>query len=328
MTVYLIRRVLAAVPLVLGISTLVFFIVHLAPGDPTAIYWNADADPDAIRLMQKNLGLDQPIPVQYGRWIRRFMTGDFGYSFGHNRPVADVLMDALPNTLILSFTSLVIIFVLGILVGVVSAVKQYSAIDHAATLLSIFFYSMPGFWFALMLLLIFHYNLRWLPADQMTSLDFIYDSLPFAEKMLDRLRHIILPATALGLGAMAGVARYTRASLLEVIRMDYIRTARAKGLPERDVIVRHALRNALLPVVTLTGLYLPFIFSGAVLVETIFGWPGMGRVIVTAIFQRDYPLVMANAFLTAVLVVAANMLADIAYSFADPRIRTGGEGPG
>jgi len=238
--------------------------------------------------------------------------------------VADVLKDAVPNTLVLSAAALLIIFTLGIVVGVVSAVRQYSLLDHASTLLSFFFYSMPSFWFALMLLLLFHYHLRWLPADQMVSFDFIYDSLPWTGKIADRLRHLALPAVALGFGAMAGVARYTRASLLEVIRMDYIRTARAKGLPEKDVILRHALRNALIPVVTLLGLYLPFLFSGAVLVETIFGWPGMGRIIVTAIFQRDYPLVMANAFISAVLVVGANLLADVAYSIIDPRIRQGG----
>lgn len=323
---FIVRRIAGALPLVLGVSTLVFFFVHLAPGDPTTLYWSPDVDPDVIRLMQHNLGLDQSLPVQYGKWIAGFLTGDFGYSFAHKRPVADVIADSLPNTLLLSFTSLVLIFTLGILIGVVSAVRQYSLLDHAATIVSFFFYSMPSFWFALMLVLLFHYQLRWLPADHMTSIDFVYDSFSVAGKIVDRVRHLILPAAALGLGAMAGVARYTRSSMLEVIRMDYIRTARAKGLPERDVIVRHALRNALLPVVTLVGLYLPFLFSGAVLVETIFGWPGMGRVIVTAIFQRDYPLVMANTFVAAVLVVFGNLVADVAYSLVDPRIRHGGEG--
>ncbi|MFH1679119.1 MAG: ABC transporter permease, partial [Candidatus Eisenbacteria bacterium] len=299
MSAYLLRRLLAAIPLVLGISTLVFFVVHLAPGDPTAIYWNPDVDPEVLRTMRKNLGLDDPLPVQYVRWLAQLVRGDFGYSFGHRRPVIDVIGDALPNTLVLSLTSMAILFVLGVAVGVISAVKQYSWTDHVATVLTFFFYSMPSFWFALMLLLIFHYHLRWFPADQMTSIDFVYDALPIHGKILDRLRHLVLPAAALGLGAMAGVARYTRASVLEVIRMDYIRTARAKGLPERDVIVRHTLRNALLPVITLLGLYFPFLFSGAVLVETIFGWPGMGRVTVTAIFQRDYPLILANTFVAA-----------------------------
>ncbi|MFH1276938.1 MAG: ABC transporter permease [Candidatus Eisenbacteria bacterium] len=322
---FIIRRVLSAIPLVLGITTLVFFVVHLAPGDPTTLYWNPDVDPDVIRLMQKNLGLDQPLPVQYGKWIANFLTGDFGYSFAHKRPVADVIADSLPNTVFLSAVALSIIFTAGVLVGVVSAIRQYSLLDHAITLLSFFFYSMPSFWFALMLLLLFHYHLHWLPADHMTSIDFRYESFTVWEKLIDRIRHLILPATALGLGALAGVARYTRASMLEVIRMDFVRTARAKGLPEREVILRHALRNGLLPVVTLVGLYLPFLFSGAVLVETIFGWPGMGRVIVTAIFQRDYPLIMANTFVAALLVVCGNLIADVTYSVVDPRVRDGGE---
>ena len=323
MASYLIRRVLGAVPLVWGVCTLVFFVVHLAPGDPTAIYWNPDTDPEVIRQVQTNLGLDRPLPEQYLRWLGRFLTGDFGYSFGRNRPVAEVLAEALPNTLLLSGVSLALLFALGVLAGTVSAIRPRSLLDHAVTLLSFFFYSMPGFWFALMLLLLFHYRLEWFPADQMRSLDFEYAALSPLGRIADRAVHIALPATALGLGAMAGVARYTRTSLLDVIRMDYIRTARAKGLPESRVILRHALRNALIPVVTLAGLYLPFLFSGAVLVETIFGWPGMGRVIVTAIFQRDYPLVMANAFLMAVMVIGANLAADLVYSFVDPRIRRG-----
>jgi peptide/nickel transport system permease protein len=326
MTSFVLRRLLASVPLLLGVSTLVFFVVHLAPGDPTAIFWNPDVDPDALRLMRENLGLEDPLPVQYVRWLRSFLTGDFGYSFGHRRPVADVIGDALPNTLVLSLTALLLLFVLGIAVGVVSAAKQYSFVDHLATTLSFFFYSMPSFWFALMLLLIFHYHLRWFPADQMTSIDHVYASLSSLGKLADRVWHLVLPATALGLGAMAAVARYTRASVLEVIRMDYIRTARAKGLSERDVLLRHTLRNALLPVITLLGLYLPFLFSGAVLVETIFGWPGMGRVTVTAIFQRDYPLVLATTFVSALLVVLGNLFADVAYGVADPRIRQGGTG--
>jgi len=324
MSGYLLRRLLAAVPIVLGISTLVFFVLHLAPGDPTAIYWNADADPEVLRMMRANLGLDDPLPVQYARWLSRTLRGDFGYSFGHKRPVAEVIGDALPNTLVLSLASMAILFALGVFVGVLSAVKQYSLADHAATVLTFFFYSMPSFWFALMLLLVFHYHLRWFPADQMTSIDFVYESLSIPGKILDRARHLALPATALGLGAMAGVARYTRASVLEVMGMDYVRTARAKGLPERDVILRHILRNALLPVITLLGLYLPYLFSGAVLVETIFGWPGMGRVTVTAIFQRDYPLILANTIVSALLVVVGNLLADAAYSIVDPRIRRGG----
>ena len=328
MTAYLIRRLAGTIPLLIGISTLIFFVIHLAPGDPTSLYWNDDTDPEVLRLMQHNLGLDKPLPEQYARWIASSFRGEFGYSFGHHRPVADVIRDALPNTLLLSAASLAIIFILGIAVGIVSAVKQYTWIDHLATFLTFFFYSMPGFWFGLMMLLLFSYHLNWLPSSHMTSISFLYEEMSPLGKFADRFRHLILPALTLGLGAMAAVARYTRTSMLEVIRMDFIRTARAKGLPEKEVILRHALRNALMPVITLFGLYLPFLFSGAVLVETIFAWPGMGRIAVSAIFQRDYPLIMAVTFLSAVLVVGGNLLADLAYSWIDPRIRRGGEGRG
>ncbi len=323
MTTYLIRRVAGTIPLLLGISTLIFFVVHLAPGDPTSLYWSEDTDPEVLRLMQHNFGFDRPLPEQYFRWLAGSFRGEFGYSFGHHRPVKDVIRETLPNTLILSAAAMVLIFTIGIAAGIVSAVRQHSFIDHAVTLLSFFFYSMPGFWFGLMMLLIFSYHLHWFPASHMTSLPFRYDQFSFWEKGVDRARHLALPALTLGLGAMAAVSRYTRTSMLEVIRMDYIRTARAKGLSEREVIVRHAFRNALLPVITLFGLYLPFLFGGAVLVETIFAWPGMGRVAVNAIFQRDYPLIMAVTFLSAALVVAGNLIADVAYSWIDPRIRRG-----
>jgi peptide/nickel transport system permease protein len=325
MIAFALRRLLAAIPIVLGVCTLVFLVVHLAPGDPAAVFWSPDADPDAVRLMRANLGLDDPLPLQYARWLRSFLTGDFGYSFGQKRPVAAVIRDALPNTLLLSLVAMALIFTLGVFVGVVSARKPYSFVDHAATTLSFLFYSMPSFWFALMLLLVFHYYLRWFPADQMRSMDHVYEGLSFFGKAVDRARHLVLPAVALGLGSMAGVARYTRSSVLEVLRMDFVRTARAKGLPEHAVLRRHVLPNALLAVITLLGLYLPILFSGAVLVETIFGWPGMGRVTVNAIFQRDYPLILANTFVIALLVIVGNLLADIAYSMVDPRVRR--EGP-
>ena len=319
MTTYIARRILQAIPLLVGILTILFFLVHLAPGDPTTIYLHSDVDPDVTELMRKSLGLDRPLHVQYLKWMGSFLKGDFGYSYGLHRPVIDVIKDSFWNTALLSFAAIVVIFALGIVVGIVSAVRQYSVADNVLTILTFFFYSMPGFWFGLMLLLIFSYKLGWLPASLAASLN--YDDLSWAGRVGDRLAHLVLPALALGLGGAAGVARYTRGSLLEVIRQDYIRTARSKGLSEGAVILKHALRNALITVVTLFGLYLPILFSGAVLIETIFAWPGMGRVIVTAIFQRDYPLIMANTFIFAATVVAGNLIADIAYCFVDPRIR-------
>jgi peptide/nickel transport system permease protein len=322
---YLLRRLLGAIPLLLGILTLIFFVVHLAPGDPTARFFNPNVSPEVIEQMRRNLGLDQPLHIQYWKWLSSFLTGDFGYSFGQMRPIAEILPETLWNTLQLTLVSLVVIFIVGMLIGIVQAVRQYSLADNVLTFVALFFYSMPSFWFALMLILIL--SLRagqegWFlsfPASGMTSID--YEYLGAGGKAMDRLRHLVLPAIALGIGSAAGVARYMRGAMLEVIHQDYIRTARAKGLSERAVIFKHALRNALIPIITLLGLYLPFLLSGAVLVETIFAWPGMGRAIVEAILARDYPMVMATSFVIAAIVVLGNLLSDLLYAVVDPRIR-------
>jgi peptide/nickel transport system permease protein len=324
---YLLRRLLGSIPLLLGILTLIFFIIHLAPGDPTARFLNPNVPPEVVEQMRRNLGLDQPLHIQYLKWMRSFLSGDFGFSFGQMRPISQILPEVLWNTAQLMLISLVVIFGAGMLIGIVQAVRQYSASDNVLTFLALFFYSMPSFWFALMLILGFSLKAsQWgfpdwlrLPASGMTDVG--YEFLPFGAKMLDRFRHMLLPAIALGIGNAAGVARYMRGSMLEVINQDYIRTARAKGLSERSVIFKHALRNALIPIVTLLGLYLPVLLSGSVLVETIFAWPGMGRIIVEAIFQRDYPLVMATSFIAAALVVIGNLMADVLYAVVDPRIR-------
>jgi peptide/nickel transport system permease protein len=322
---FLARRLLGAIPLLLGILTIIFFVVHLAPGDPTARFFNPNVSPEVIEQMRRNLGLDQPLHVQYGRWMWSFLRGDFGYSFGQMRPIGDILPEVLWNTLQLTLVSLVLIFAIGMLIGIIQAVRQYSLLDNVLTFVALFFYSMPSFWFALMLILVF--SLRagqdgWIvqfPASGMMSIDYEYMSL--GERIVDRMRHLIMPAIALGIGSAAGVARYMRGSMLEVIHQDFIRTARAKGLSERAVVFKHALRNALIPIITLLGLYLPFLLSGAVLVETIFAWPGMGRAIVEAILARDYPMVMATSFVIAALVVVGNLLSDMLYAVVDPRIR-------
>lgn len=325
MGVYILRRLLGAIPLLIGIVTILFFVLNLAPGDPTMMYFNPNMPPEVIEQLRRNFGLDQPLYIQYFRWVTAFAVGDFGYSFAQSRPVADVVFEALPNTLMLTGTALVLVFVIGILVGVLQAVRQYSLFDSTSSVVSLFFYSMPSFWLALMLMLLFSLKAHewgWpiaLPPTGITSVD--YEFMNAGEKIVDRLKHLVLPVGTLTLALAAGVARYTRGQMLEVVRQDYIRTARAKGLPERRVIMKHALRNSMLPVITLLGLYLPFLFSGAIFVEVIFAWPGMGRVIVDAIFQRDYPLVMATSFLFAVIVVVGNLIADVLYSVADPRIR-------
>jgi len=328
MAAYIVRRLAQAIPLLLGILTLVFIFMHAAPGDPTALYMNPSIAPEVLEQMRQNWGLDQPLHIQYVRWMKSFLTGDFGISLAQNRPVAAILAERIPNTLILSGVSLLLIFAIGITIGIIQAVRQYSALDNVLTFSALFIYSMPSFWLGLMLILIFAYKVYqvdwWpvflrFPASGMTSVN--YEMLGFWAKFGDRLHHLVLPSIALGVSSAASIARYTRSSMLDVIRQDYIRTARAKGLPERTVILKHALKNALLPIITLLGLYLPFLFSGAVLVEHVFAWPGMGRTIVEAIYQRDYPVVMATTFVFAVMVVIANLIADLLYAVVDPRIR-------
>jgi peptide/nickel transport system permease protein len=316
---YILKRTLQAIPILLGASTLIFFLMHAAPGDPTSIYIRPDIDPIVIEQMRKNLGLDQPVHIQYVRWLSSFARGDFGFSFSQKRPIIDIIKDTLPNTLLLSSVALVIIFALGVLVGTIQAVRQYSWVDNVATVGAFFFYSMPSFWFGLMLILLLSYKFQLLPASQMTSVNFEF--LPASDQWVDRLKHLLMPAMALGIGSAASVARYMRSGMLEQIRQDYVRTARAKGLSERVVIFKHAMRNALIPVITLLGLTLPFLVGGAVLIETIFAWPGMGRLIVTAIFQRDYPVVLAIAFVSSIMVILGSLIADILYSVVDPRVR-------
>jgi peptide/nickel transport system permease protein len=311
------------VPLLLGLVTLTFLLLHLAPGDPTTAYFNPNIPPEVIDAMRRNLGLDEPLHVQYLHWLEAFLTGDFGYSFSQHRPVAAALGDALPNTLLLGGVSLLLIFALGCAAGVVQAVRQYSLLDSSLTAATLFIYSMPGFWLALMLILLV--SAPWmpdalrLPISGMTSVG--HASMGTWERLLDLARHLVLPSVALGLASAAGVARYTRGSMLDVVGQDYIRTARAKGLSRRRVVLRHALRNALLPVISLLGLYLPLLFGGSVVIEVVFSWPGMGRLLYNGILARDYPLVMAATFLFGVLVVAGNLVADLLYAAVDPRVR-------
>lgn len=326
MTRFLLRRILGAIPLVLGIATIVFFVLNLAPGDPVSFFTSPAVTPEVLEQMRRNLGLDQPVHVRYWRWMTSMLQGDFGVSFARNQPVREIIADILPNTLILSVAAMFLAFMGGVVVGVLQAVRQNRFVDSALSVIALFFYSMPSFWLALMLILIFSLGARnlwgwpiWFPASGMTSVDHPFMS-PGAQ-LRDRVMHLVLPSFSLALVLAAGIARYTRGSMLEVIRQDYIRTARAKGLSERRVVLKHALRNALIPVITLFGLSLPFLFSGAVLIETVFAWPGMGRLVYGAITQRDYPVVMAGAFMFGVIVILGNLLADILYSFVDPRIR-------
>ncbi len=323
---YAARRLVGAVPLVLGIATLVFFVLSLAPGDPASYLISPGMSADVVERIRLDFGLDRPIHVRYLQWMGAVLTGDLGHSFSHGMPVTRVLMSALPATLLLSGLALALAFLAGIALGVVQAVRQHTALDSGLSIVALFFYSMPSFWLALMLMLVFSYAAAnvwgwpfWFPASGMESP--AYESLSLAGRFGDRLAHLALPVLTLTLVLTAGIARYVRGSMLEVIHQDFVRTARAKGLPERAVIWKHALRNGLIPIVTLIGLYLPILFSGTVFIEEVFAWPGMGRAIVGAIQARDYPLVMGGALLFAALVVIGNLLADLLYAVVDPRVR-------
>lgn len=328
MTGYVTRRLLQAIPLLWGVLTLIFILIHIAPGDPFSALLSPQVPAEVRDRLIQLYGLDRPLHVQYARWLWAFVRGEWGVSYVDFRPVSAILGERIPNTLFLSGLALLLIFALGVALGVLQAVRQNSWWDRILTVAALFVYSMPSFWLAIMLQLLFAYKaVEWpwwpdwlqLPATGMVSVN--HEWLDPWEKLVDRVRHLVLPLFSLGIASAASVARYTRGSMLDVIRQDYVRTARAKGLPERRVIFRHALRNALLPVITLLGLYLPFLLSGAVLIEKVFAWPGMGLTIVNAILQRDYPVVMATSFLFSTLVIVSNLIADLLYAWADPRIR-------
>lgn len=283
---------------------MVFSILHLTPGCPTTIILGDHATPTAIAELRDRLGLDDPIYIQYFRWLSRIIRGDFGRSIHTRQRVVEMVLQRAPATVELTLTGMIISLLIGIPIGIISATKQYSIIDHSGMVGALFGVSMPVFWQGLMMILIFSFILGWTPISGRGTIS-----------------HLILPAITLGTSQAALIARLTRSSMLEVIRQDYVRTARAKGLMEKIVIIKHALKNALMPVVTIVALQLPVLFGGAVITETVFAWPGMGRLIVTSIFVRDFPVVQAAVLIIAILVVLCNLLADILYIFLDPRIR-------
>ena len=324
---YILKRLLAAVPLLFGILTVTFFIMQLAPGDPMDMYLEPqrqmEVDPEVIELLRIKYGLDQPIHIRYVRWLGNMLHGDFGESFRHRRPVSDLLKEAIPYTLQLTFLAVLLDALLGISFGILSAIKQYSLWDKVVTLGSLIIYAIPGFWLALMLVLVFSVHLGWFPTSQTRSMD--YEFLSTWGKIGDRIWHLALPVFLLGITSAAGTARYMRNKLLEVLNEEYVIAARARGFTERVVILKYALRNALIPIVTIYGLALPFLLGGATIIETIFAWPGMGRLAVSAVGGRDYLLIMATTLIAAVLTVLGNLLADIAYAWVDPRISYDGK---
>jgi peptide/nickel transport system permease protein len=312
---YLLRRLLQAVVVLGLVSGVGFAVLHLAPGGPAAIYaLTPSMSAEDLARLTRELGLDRPVPEQYLKWIRGVLTGNWGRSYRDGRLVLEIIGERIPATLLLMGSAFGLAVGLGLAAGIVSAVRQYSLFDHLLTFVSMVALSIPTFWLGLMAIYVFAVLLRVLPPGNMGTI-----GADFA--LLDRLRHLILPAATLGLVMVATWSRYTRASMLDVIREDYVRTARAKGMPGGAVILRHALRNALIPLITLAGLQLPMMLSGALVAETVFTWPGMGRLFVDSIGYRDYPVLMGLLMLTALLVVAGNLVADLIYAAVDPRVR-------
>ncbi len=319
---YLAKRLAGFVPLLLGISFVSFLVMAMAPGTPVDLMTdlNPKASPEARERLEKFYGLDQPLYVQYGLWLGRIVKGDLGTSFSRDRrPVLDKITEALPITLFLNVLDLTLILGLAIPIGIYSASRQYSLVDRATTVFVFVGFAMPSFWVALLAMMLFGEQLGWLPISGLRSLD--YDSMSLLGQIGDRIRHLILPVGIAALTGLAGLSRYMRSSMLEVLRQDYIQTARAKGLSERVVVYRHALRNALLPVVTILGLSIPGLIGGSVIAETIFAIPGMGRLFYTSVLMRDYPVVMGITLIGAVLTLFGNLLADLMYVAVDPRLR-------
>lgn len=313
-TTYLLRRILGSIPLLLGISVILYAVLHLAPGGPTDVYAdNPSVSPEALKNLERELGLDQPVPIQYLRWLGALARGEWGYSIRSGRPVTKDILERIPATLTLGGTAFVLALLVALPLGVLSAVRRYSFADYGFTFLSFLGISMPIFWLALMLQAFFAVQLKILPS---AGLETIGDG-----SLVDRLRHLILPACILAVASIASWGRFVRSSMLDVLSLDYIRTARAKGLSERIVVYRHALRNALIPVVTIIALDFAGIISGAVITETIFAWPGTGRLFIEAMNGRDYPVLMALLMIGSVALVFTNLITDLVYSLIDPRIR-------
>jgi peptide/nickel transport system permease protein len=312
MRAYFTRRVIGAVPLLIGIAVISFVFMHAMPGGPTTMLArNSRMTAQQLENVKRSMGLDQPVPVQLGRWLVNVVRGDLGLSFTQFRPVTQIIGERVGPTLRLVGVAIVLSIVLALGAGLLSALKRYSWADNVITAVSFIGLAMPVFWLGLMLQLLFSVQLGWLPAADMTK----------GNGLLDDARHILLPAFTLAFGTVASWSRYVRSSMLETINLDYIRTARAKGLTYRLTVTRHALRNALIPFVTVVAIDIPLFLTGAVVTETIFSWPGLGRLFFDALRARDYPVLMGLLVYAAVLIVLFGILADLIYALLNPRIR-------
>ncbi|MEW6262733.1 MAG: ABC transporter permease [Thermodesulfobacteriota bacterium] len=318
MRTFILRRILISIPVILLVTMIMYLIINLAPGDPISmLVMQEGLAPAEIEKIRIDLGLNQPIHVRYYKWLGQMVRGNLGYSFLDHQPVIDRLAERLAPTFSLMLFVIVVSYSLAVPIGVISAVRQYSWIDYLATALAFFGVSFPNFFSGLVGIYFFSLTLHWLPTGGLQTIGQAFS-------LADRLHHLILPGLVLALREVGVLVRYTRSSMLDVILQDYIRTARAGGLSEWSVILRHALRNALLPLITMLGLTIPRLFAGVVIIEQIFQWPGMGRLAIEAILSRDYPVLMGLTLCTAIMVLLGNLLADVLYGVADPRIRLAG----
>lgn len=313
MIAYLQRRLLHALVVFIVVCTLTFVLIRLAPGLPQIMTGDMLTNDDRQQF-RENLGLDRPIWEQYFVWWGNLVRGDLGPSWTERAPVLQVILDRLPNTLILLVTSLTLAVVIGIPIGILSAVKRYTPLDYFFSTFAVAGLAIPTFWMALLMILLFSVNLGWLPSAGMQTINQDFS-------IVDRTRYLVMPTIVTATGILAQLVRYTRSSMLEVLTNDYIRTARAKGLGETTVLSRHALKNALIPVITVIGLQIPRFIGGSIIVETIFAWPGIGRLAYNSAITRDYPLIMGLTLLVAVVVLLSNLLTDILYTLVNPRIR-------
>ncbi|GFR38140.1 oligopeptide transport system permease protein AppB [Insulibacter thermoxylanivorax] len=319
MVEYVIRRTLQALVTLFLVTVLTFVLIHLAPGGPTQVMIAPGISPEAFEIQKRNLGLEDPIHIQYFRWVGKLLQGDLGTTFKNNIPVGDILWPTIGNTLILMIAAWLVTLVIALPWGIYNSTKLYGLSDQTASFISYLGFAMPTFWFGIILQQIFAMKLRWLPLSDMWT----YGR---EGQIGDLIMHMIMPVMVLSLGFLAAYVKYSRASMLEVLDQDYIRTARAKGVKERRVIFRHALRNAMIPIVTIMGLDLPMLVSGAALTEKVFNWPGMGRLFVDMANAREYQVLMAIVIVTSVFVILGNLLADIFYAIVDPRVQLGRKG--
>jgi len=321
MVKYIIKRAVSLIPTLIGITLISFFVIHLAPGKPTDVdtSMNPKVTYEARIRLEKLYGLDKPIHVQYLEWLKRFVRFDFGRSYMDDRPVSEKIAERIPITLGINFSAIILTLFIGIPLGVISAVKRGKLPDKLATIFVFIGFSAPEFWLALLLMNLFCITLGWLPVSGIASLDF--ESFNILGKITDVAWHLVLPVAISTFGSLAVISRYMRTEMVGILAQDYIRTARAKGLNENTIIYKHALKNALLPVITILGLAVPGLIGGSVIFESIFAIPGMGRLFYESVMARDYPVIMGVLSIGAVLTLLGNFLADIAYSYADPRIR-------